>query len=591
MSNLIRKILSFLLIACIILTAAAPLHAQYGTGRDVLGPARILQGDNDPQAGRPVDRRQLAQNDIQESARRLDEMLVSILEMVNRNEKPTLQQLQDCKAAYDAARKYAPHYDDSMKCETFLLKAWTDYFTDDIQQAFLAAKSAAETDRTNHDANATQAAMSILLDRPPLKIEPRRTRPAPGGGADPYARTQGARANQLNVRASSGNILQLDVDAIDASLLQKPVAPMKLTCINGTTLDYNPAQSNLCILFWNLGIKDTPASLTEPNTPGQLPRQPLSRPASPNVYDRTSPRMDDRTYRPQPDARRGAAYEDPGRRDPSYDMYNRPPTDQYGYTPDLPRPTAAGDPLLQATAAYGRLFTSYIINPQVAFVAVNTDPITNAPAVLQKLMDNPWPWANVMAAVPVSGAAQFANIATERPTLAIVDSTGKIKYAGPAEGFLAPMVLQHLAGQPISLADLAGAGLAAGQTPPPAVLGSLRNLLGAQTPPRAQVPQSPPVVAAPRQPAQQTAAAQDDDEEELTPENYAARRKLEAASQLFIPAGRKTLLTSKRGIEICREIIREYPNTKYAREARLLLRQVPENERARYNVTNEEMGL
>jgi hypothetical protein len=37
--------------------------------------------------------------------------------------------------------------------------------------------------------------------------------------------------------------------------------------------------------------------------------------------------------------------------------------------------------------------------------------------------------------------------------------------------------------------------------------------------------------------------------------------------------------------------MRDYPGTIYAEEARMLLRQVPENRRSTYNITNEELGL
>ncbi len=60
---------------------------------------------------------------------------------------------------------------------------------------------------------------------------------------------------------------------------------------------------------------------------------------------------------------------------------------------------------------------------------------------------------------------------------------------------------------------------------------------------------------------------------------------------MYVSAGRKPVLTSKKGVDFCRQIIREYPNTKYEQEARMLLRRVPEYERKRYNITDKEMGL
>ncbi|OQA03132.1 MAG: hypothetical protein BWY69_00635 [Planctomycetes bacterium ADurb.Bin401] len=49
--------------------------------------------------------------------------------------------------------------------------------------------------------------------------------------------------------------------------------------------------------------------------------------------------------------------------------------------------------------------------------------------------------------------------------------------------------------------------------------------------------------------------------------------------------------TYAKPIEMCRTVIRDYPNTKYADEARVLMRQVPERFRQRYKITDEELGL
>ncbi|MBE0537154.1 MAG: hypothetical protein IH624_15945 [Phycisphaerae bacterium] len=562
-----------------VLAAAPPLMAQFGMGRDVIAPTRILQGENDrsrpadTRAGnRAVDRQQQVQANMQQTAAQLDETLVEILEMVNNREKLTPEQIANCRATYDAARKYAPQFDNALKCETFMLRAWTEYFAKDLEQAFIAAKTACETDRTNQDAAATQIAMSIFLGRVPLKIEPRRARTVPGR-ADTVAARQNERAAQINVRASSGNILDLDTDAIDLSLLGKPVGPMKLTCLNATTLDYNPARSSLCVLFWQLGA---PEASGEPNNMSNMAgRMPLQRGMAQNM---SGSRAADAGNRGRADTRRGNVYDEP-----AYDNYRQPAAyDGYGYGDARQQGSAQGDPLAVETAAYGRLFSSYLLNPQVTFLGVNMDPLTSAPAVAQKLLESPWPWANTMAAVPTGGAAQFAGLKPTRPTLAIA-SAGKIIYAGPADGFLAPMVLEHLAGEPVTLNALAAqVGTAA---PASTTLNPLRNILGGAS---GSQPAAPPAVLSGTQAPQQP---QTGGEEEYTFEDAQAEKLLGAARDLFIPAGRKTLLTSRQGVNLCRQIIREYPNTKYAQEARLLLRQVPENERRRYNVTDEEMGL
>ena len=54
---------------------------------------------------------------------------------------------------------------------------------------------------------------------------------------------------------------------------------------------------------------------------------------------------------------------------------------------------------------------------------------------------------------------------------------------------------------------------------------------------------------------------------------------------------RKPMMTHKRMVDYCRQILRYHPNTKYAPMARELLRDMPESQRKRYNITDWELGL
>ncbi len=54
---------------------------------------------------------------------------------------------------------------------------------------------------------------------------------------------------------------------------------------------------------------------------------------------------------------------------------------------------------------------------------------------------------------------------------------------------------------------------------------------------------------------------------------------------------RKPMMTYKRMVDYCRRILRYHPNTKYASMARELLRDMPESQRKRYNITDWELGL
>ncbi|MCD6393072.1 MAG: hypothetical protein J7M40_06150 [Planctomycetes bacterium] len=591
--------------ACIVICAAMirPANAQFGGASGVLAPTRIQQGDygRDRSQGRqPVNRQQQAKQAIQTAAREMDQTLVQILEMVNKQARPRPEMLDASKRTAAIAGKYGKQYSAGLRCEILMLRAWNGYYADDMPTAVMAARQAYQTDSTNRDAEATHVTMSLLMDRKPQKIAPRKSPTTSSNNSrsgrrnsrsDPYTATQNARDAAINVKASTGNILNLNIDAIDLDLIGQTVPPMQVNCLNSTTFDYNPAQSTLCLLFWQLGSRNASG---EPNN--MMPGMATGRAgyggggAGYGGGGRASYGGGRAGYGGGY-AGGGAGY---GGRGGGYDERGYGGRGDYrdegdygaGYRqPDTNRTARKGDPFASEMTAYGQIFGSYLAHPKVKFLAVNTDPITSAPTVVNKLLKSPWPWAQVMAAKPASGMAQYANLDCKQPKLAIVDTSGTIKYAGPAAGFLAPMMLTRLAGAPPSTTPTRPPG---GRTPPRMMINPFKGLFGGNTP---RPPARPPAnTQTDRTTTPPPPNRTNEDDNEITPESYQAGKLLEYA-KMFVSAGRKPVLTSKKGIDLCRQIIHDYPNTKYEREARLLLRRVPEYERKRYKITDKEMGL
>lgn len=75
-----------------------------------------------------------------------------------------------------------------------------------------------------------------------------------------------------------------------------------------------------------------------------------------------------------------------------------------------------------------------------------------------------------------------------------------------------------------------------------------------------------------------------------SPENAEAQQKLVFARNNMTMA-KKGILNYSQAVAICRGIIRDYPNTEYEQQALELLREVPEDLRPQYNLTDEELGL
>jgi len=80
------------------------------------------------------------------------------------------------------------------------------------------------------------------------------------------------------------------------------------------------------------------------------------------------------------------------------------------------------------------------------------------------------------------------------------------------------------------------------------------------------------------------------DEIEQLQQNLQAQKLYQMAETEFKIA-RKPLMSYKRCVNYCREIIQKWPDSAEAAKARVLLRRVPERYRSQYNITDEEMGI
>jgi len=93
------------------------------------------------------------------------------------------------------------------------------------------------------------------------------------------------------------------------------------------------------------------------------------------------------------------------------------------------------------------------------------------------------------------------------------------------------------------------------------------------------------------QPAALSRASQPiSDEIDQLGRNIQAQRLYQMAEAEFKIA-RKPLMSFKRCVDYCREIISKFPDSAEAAKARVLLRKMPARERERWKVTDEEMGL
>jgi len=516
---------------CIVL---ATFDSSYGAAAPQRGARRGRQGRTREPRSRQGARGQQAQEAqgerrqeaLDNATGAIDTGLVDMLNLVNQQRRPNKRKLASIQEAVQKSRKYIKQFQDNIVCQFLMLNAWTNYFDTGAENALSPATQAYRKDNSNNDARATQAAIAVR-------------------------------------NVSSGNILNLDADSIKADWLGRKVGQFSLNCLNGTTFAYSPAEANLCVLFWKLAAADladyASSADGEPNEPAEMQRtapirQRSSYPSRPGRMERMAP--GDRFRGRMPPGRRPGFYGD--------------------------EEAATSDPVSMQISALGNLFNSKFQDPEVKFVGINTNSPRAAPAVVAKMLQSPMPWAQAMLSAPAAVSAfstlDLAQVTSDQPVLVIVDKTGTVRYAGPAEGFLAPMVVDDLLGRKTDSAAVDSSTLADEQIFEPVT--AVPAEPSQETPDTA--PPTTEYVPVQNQPTQDT---------EITPEDFQAQKLLAYAKGLFIPAGRKKFMTSKMGVDLCRQIIREYPNTTYADEARKLLRTVPPNEQKRYNITPEEMGL
>ena len=523
----------------------------------------------------------------------MGEQIKDLLTMVNEMRRPDPARLTIAEQTLKESGRFVRKFDQNIQCEYSLLDSWLKYFKNDIPGAAMSASTAFKNDADNNDAKITFAAMSILSGRRPTGVVAKRETPVASDRNDRNGaemRRQMAEQQQrsrprpnetaeqlLTASPSTGNILQVDINALSLELFEQKVPALQAQCVNSTSFAYAPGQSGLCLLFWQVRPKTfvpvtAPAAAGEPNLPGAASRPGQRNPARAARRDLAG---DGDTLAPMDrgmDRSRGRMG----------DMRGMGMEDYQGMTPGYGA-TAGQGTLDTESAAFGQLFLAHYADPGLKFLGVNTDNAAAKKEAVGRIVQNPWPWAQAFVSDTQSGLGQFAKVDAETPILAIADKTGTIRYAGPAAGFLAPMILEHLGNL--------------GSTTSPATPTPAAPKPAAPASPAAPKPQpSAPAAQANAALKPMTDASLEDiepTEEELAenPSLFEAAKKLEFAKTLFIPAGQKRFMTSKNGVETCREILRRWPNTKYSEAARQLLRKIPPDEQKRYNITNEELGL
>jgi hypothetical protein len=511
-----------------------------------IGVAETIQG-TDSRTRNHKGKKSRTSKKNQAGAKDIDSRLKEMLENINQQQYPDKKSTLGTNRLLQTAKKTLDASDSKATCQYFMLQAWNAYFAGNKKEVALKVSlKAYKTNPANNDARLTHVALALINGQKPVVINPKKTKQPqkkppqnqhmgqPGFGPMGMMGPGGMQGPARSVsRATSGEILLLDDDALNDKVLASTIEPLKFDCLNSTSFSYDHQDSVLCAMFWRIGLKDA-SSVADPN-------------------DKKKKKNSKTPARHQGFAGQGGPM-----------GFGRNTNNRSGNNQN--------DPLFAPMDAFGKLFANNIDNPAIKFVAVNTDSSKNARSgVMKKLMENPWPWAQVAAGEAANSKnlklpEAFADIDINKSFLVIADPEGSVRYAGPAEGFLAPLILNDLAPGPAS----------------PASQGTAAKPTSRPEPKKPSATKTPPAVEPPAA-APKKIISQDDDYFDPQAE------KLLEHGRGFVKIGRLT--SYKKGIDLCRRVINEYPDTKYEQQAREILRNVPERHHKRYKITNEELGL
>jgi hypothetical protein len=250
--------------------------------------------------------------------------------------------------------------------------------------------------------------------------------------------------------------------------------------------------------------------------------------------------------------------------------------------------------------------------PEIKFLQFNTDKLATPEQTASQTTEGSGAEEAVplvFASDPASQAQQFIGIKADTPFMTIIDTEGKVKYAGTAGDFVPAFILTELTGIEIDLAKQQqvqqGRAMPDQMAAPEMLDPMTMEMMMRKTPIKPAKPAKPlgdpnkPAID-PNTPAKTTKAVSPSpqpvsdkkpvDIPTLSLEDQIRAEKLLQSAQMEIETKLKLRSNPKRGIEDCRKILAEFPNTPYAQKAREFLRQVPKRYQEMNDITDEELG-
>ncbi|MCI0498682.1 MAG: TlpA family protein disulfide reductase [Planctomycetales bacterium] len=342
--------------------------------------------------------------EAQTAMTQISQTLTTIMEQTRQNQRPTQSLIENAETILGQSKQYAPVLDDKQKADFMLLQAWKGFYQKNPVEAVNWSMRACKTYDAGQDGWISQALFCLLNDKRPLKPQAEKPRQAPRRPVNPRPRRGGEAAVAEAVKPqpfSEKGVLEFDLMGLREELLRDPFSRLECVTAGGDKVEYKPGQDTLCILFWQDEAAGADAN--------DVPVAPM----------------------------------------PQTDAAIMPGTVEMGTAGayDTQKTT------LEAQRDYvGLLMEACEKTPTVKFMQVNTVNPKDLPAFLDALPDySEQRVPVVVAAHPAANARRFAGLNAATPFMLIVDTAGKVKYAGTAGDFMPAFILTELTGVPIPL--------------------------------------------------------------------------------------------------------------------------------------------
>jgi LysM repeat protein len=505
-----------------------------------------------------------------------------IISYVNSVQTPSDPNIKELLKIITRNRKYLSVFDKSQQSTYHILSAWVYYFDNKPDKALKQASLGKKASPQNSNTVKTLFTISLVYKDYASAIEALTEQDASKNRVPKPNEAEYQYSQQTNV-----GDFQLDVSAVRTEPLGKvfdfhpePVGP------NSTSWQ-SPGRV-ACALLWKIDANEfdsfAPAETAKPAAEANTLNEP-NMPVSPAPKSAPAPA-------------------------PSSEALNEsspPPQTESEQQGGIQQTQAS------AFAEFAQLQSLFAKNKKVVFAAINLNNPEKRKNLEGWLDKNPRTCPTFL--LTPEGQQKMTSLLGEsnRAVLLIVGPNSTIRYAGDVNGFLPQMVINSILANPQEFAEPNEPNLtpAASLAEPSAVAGpkesNLPAVQHARPPAESNItpalttdvnkaavntqqpltqPNKPNTTANAVSPEKQKA-----DDGFSVADDYQAEKLLSNA-RTFLQIGNKLPSHEYRNpIEWCRQVMKDYPNTKYAQEAQMLLRNVPKEHRAQYNITDEELGL